>query len=182
MAKMRDDLEQAKQVADNFEKSMKDLRETDRFAPVKETEGPQMSQKDINSSKDIYLKPVRSLSDGQKFDENYRDEYNFFKEYVCFIAEHKEIIGEKIEIWTKKYKGIPAEYWEVPPGKVVWGPRYLADRIAECHYRRLKTEDHTQTASGHVGTFTGALVVDHEVARLTATPVTKGRKSVFMSA
>jgi hypothetical protein len=115
------------------------------------------------------------------FDEKYRDEYNFSKEYVCFIAEHREIIGEKIEIWTKKFRGIPSEYWEVPSGKPVWGPRYLAERIAACSYNRLKTEDRV-IESGHMGTITGAIVVDQKIQRLDAVPANKTRRSIFMGA
>lgn len=173
-------IEQAKKAADEFEQSVKDLTD---FKPAK-SQGHQdlgMSQNEIAKSKDIYLKPLRSIPDGKEFDEKYREEYEFESQYVSFIAEHKEIIGEKIEVWTKKFKGKAAEYWEVPSGKVVWGPRYLAERIAGCTYRRLKTEDKPVSNEGY-GTMTGALIVDAEVARLEATPVNKGKKSIFMGA
>jgi len=182
MAKMKDDIESAKQAADQFEQSIKDLRDIDRSVRPSREDEIKLSQNQISAQRDIYLKPVRTIPDGQKFDEKYREEYEYYKEYVSFIGEHKEIIGEKIEVWTKKFKGIPAEYWEIPPGKVVWGPRYLAEQVARCTYRRLRTEDATQMSRDGMGTYTGSLVVDSEVARLTATPVNKGKKSVFMGA
>jgi len=64
---------------------------------------------------------------------------NFQKEYVQFIAENKEIIGETIEIWTRPFGGMPAEFWKVPVNKPVWGPRYLAEQIKRCYYLVIKT-------------------------------------------
>src|ERR1700691_1694 len=104
-------------------------------APMKEVE-PQtkIAQADIEKSKDIYLKPMKAISSKEKFNEKWRDDYNFAKEYVYFIAENHEVIGETIKLWTKKFAGQPAEYWEVPVNKPVWGPRYLAEQIKGANY------------------------------------------------
>ncbi len=81
-------------------------------APFKEVEAQtKLSSKDISNSKDIYLKPTKSIGSREKFNEDYRNEYNEAKEYVNFIAENKEIIGETIELWTKPFAGMPAEEW-----------------------------------------------------------------------
>jgi hypothetical protein len=149
-------------------------------APKLETE-PQtkLSQQDIAKSSDLYLKPNRTISSREKFNEKFRDEYNFKKEYVLFIAENKEVIGEAIEIWTKDFPGVPCEFWKVPTNKPVWGPRYLAENISKRQYHRLIMQQNIveQTGMGH---FYGQLAVDTIVPRLDARPVST-QKSVFMS-
>src|ERR1051326_1037208 len=116
------EMEKAGKQLDAFENSVKDLT-LDRMnmAPKLEQE-PQtkLSQKDIEKSKEIYLKPARSIGSKEKFNEEYRKEYEFAKEYVYFVAEHKEIIGEPIDVWTKPFAGLPAEFWNVPSNKPVW--------------------------------------------------------------
>lgn len=139
-----------------------------------------MSQNEIADSKDIYLKPHRSISSREKFNENYRQEYNFAKEYVYFIAENKEIIGEDIDIWVKPFAGLPAEWWKVPVNKPVWGPRYLAERVKGCKYHRLTMQEKVTDASG-MGQFYGQMVADTTIQRLDAMPATK-TKSIFMGA
>ena len=91
-----------------------------------------ISQSDIAKSKDVYLKPAKTIGSKERFNEKFREDYNFSKEYVQFIAENKECIGETTELWTKPYPGLPAEFWQVPSNKPVWGPRYLAERIKGC--------------------------------------------------
>lgn len=139
-----------------------------------------IAQSDIAKSKDIYLKPKHSISSREKFNEDYREEYNFAKEYVLFIAEHREIIGEHIEMWTKPFPGLPAEFWQVPTGKPIHAPRYVAERIKGCSYRRLVMQDQVTQNHG-MGQFYGQLAVDTQVQRLDALPATK-QKSIFMGA
>ena len=140
-----------------------------------------LSQADIAKSNDIYLKPNRSISSREKFNEEYRDQYNHAKEYVHFMAEHKEIIGETIEIWTKPFAGMPAEFWKVPTGKPVWGPRYLAEQIKRAQYHRFRTEDNIVTGGSRDTQFYGGMIVDQVVQRLDAQPVST-RQSIFMGA
>jgi hypothetical protein len=176
------ELEKAIEASDAFDKSIKDLT-MDRMneAPKQEVE-PQtkMSQKDITDAKDIYLKPVKSIGSNQKFNEKYREDYNFSKEYVRFIAEHKELIGCDIEIWTRPFGGMPAEYWEVPTNKPVWGPRYLAEQIKRKYYHRLKSDNRPMSSEGGQQ-FYGAMTVDTTIQRLDAQPCS-GKKSIFMGA
>lgn len=184
------ELENAGKKFDEFEKNIKDLT-LDRMnqAPVAETE-PQtrLSQKDLAKAKDIYLKPKRTYPPGvnpktgerEKFNERFRDEYNYQREYVCFIAEHNEIRGETIELTLKKFPGTPIEDWAIPVNKPVWAPRMVAERISECKYHRLSMVDRpTNEADGM--TFYGTIVADNTVNRLDARPASTN-KSIFVGA
>ena len=179
------ELDNVAQQFDTFQENVKEMT-MDRMSNAKREEvEPQtkLSQSQIEKSKDIYLKPERSISPGskEKFNEKFRDSYNFDKEYVQFIAENKEIIGEAIEIWTKPYPGMAAEYWRVPTNKPVYAPRYLAEQIKRKYYHRLKSEQNTITSADGMGTYHGGIVVDTLVQRLDAIPVST-KKSVFMGA
>jgi hypothetical protein len=183
MTSTEKELDKVEKQFEAFDDSIKKMT-LDRMneAPREETEmQTKMCQNEIAKSKDIYLKPLKTVSCREKFNENFRATYEYDKEYVQFIAEHKELIGEKIEKWTKPFAGVPAEYWEVPTNKPVWGPRYLAEEIKRCSYHRLKMDQATLTAGDGYGQYYGAMAVDTIVQRLDAHPVTK-RKSLFMGA
>ncbi len=154
--------------------------------PVQEVE-PQtkLSSKEIDKSKTTYLKPERIIADRQKFNEEFQKDWEFGREYVQFIAEHKELIGEVIELWTHPFGGKGAEFWRIPTGKPVWGPRYLAEQLRRRKYHRLVMEE-TSTPGNMIGSdgtasYYGKIVVDTTIQRLTAEPVTD-RRSVFMGA
>jgi hypothetical protein len=149
-------------------------------APKQEQESTKpLSQLEIANSKDIYLKPYRTVGCQDKFNEDYREEYNFAKEYVQFQADNKEIVGESIDIWTRPFAGLPAEWWKVPVNKPLWGPRYLAEQIKRCYYHRLVMAPHTQMGSDGFAQYHGSISVDTTVQRLDAIPVSS-RRSVFM--
>jgi len=167
-----------------FDIQVKELTQ-DRMncAPIEDQE-PQtkIAQVDKDKMKHVYLKPKRTIGSKEKFNEKFRDMYNFDKEYVFFTAENKELIGETIELWTKPYPGCNAEEWAVPANKPIWGPRYLAERIKGCKYHRLKMQQNVGTGGDSQGNqYYGALAVDTTVQRLDATPEST-RKSVFMGA
>ena len=174
------ELIKAEEQFNAFEQSVKDLT-LDRMnmAPKEESE-PQnkISQVERDRMRDVYLKPYKTIASKEKFNEKFRASYEFDKEYVQFEAENKEIIGENIEIWTKPYPGMAAEFWQVPTNKPVWGPRYLAEQIKRKNYHRL-TMQQTVTGADHAGQYFGAMAVDTTVQRLDARPVSS-RKSVFM--
>lgn len=182
-SKADQELDRLQKQFDEFEENVKSLTlDTLQAAPKKEQE-PQtlMSQKDLERSKDLYLKPAKIIPSREKFNERFRDEYDFAKEYVHFIAENKEIIGERAELWTKPFPGCPAEFWQVPVNKPVWGPRYLAERIRGCVYSELHM-DESQASNidgGRAGTIMGQLVQTKQINRLDAQPVIN-RKSIFM--
>jgi hypothetical protein len=169
---------------DDYQQNIDNIVEQRSLIPKKPDVEPQtkMSTSDIEKARQIYLKPNKTIGTKEKFNEEYRDEYNYAKEYVQFIAENKELIGENIEIWTKRYPGVPAEFWIVPTNKPVWGPRYLAEQIKSKYYRRLRSEQSTITGSDGVGTFYGQIVTDTVIQRLDAIPVNNTRKSIFMGA
>lgn len=177
------EMEKAEAQFQEFDQNIKEMT-LDRMntTPIKDEE-PQtkLSQKDIEKSKDIYLKPKRTIASKEKFNEDYREEYNFAKEYVQFIAENKEIIGESIEIWTKPFAGMPAEEWVVPTNKPVWGPRYLAERIHGCKYHRFVMQQNVGTGTDGMGQYYGSMAVDTTIQRLDAVPAST-RKSIFMGA
>jgi len=177
------ELDKAEKQLDAFEQNIKDLT-LDRMnsAPKQEAE-PQtkLSQADIEKSKEIYLKPVRSISSKEKFNEDYRKQYTFATEYVRFIAEHKELIGETIEMWTKPYPGMPAEEWKIPTGKPLWAPRHVAEQLSSRKYHRLKMDQSVSTGADGNGQYYGTMVADTTVQRLDAIPVSSS-KSIFMGA
>lgn len=175
-------IDQAEKKFDDFKEKCDELT-MDRMnqAPKQELE-PQtkIAQRDLDKMQDYYLKPSNFVADVNKFNEKFREDYNFSKEYVQFIAEHNELKGDLIEIWTKPFRGVPAEFWKVPSNKPVWGPRYLAEQLTKCKYHRLKTEDKPTGQDQNV-TYYGNMVVDTTINRLDARPV-NARRSVFMGA
>jgi hypothetical protein len=175
------EFDQAKSQFDRFESQVNSLT-LDRMneTPKQEVE-PQtkLSQHEIEKSKDIYIKPKRSIGSREKFNEDYREQYNFSKEYVQFIAENKELTGENIDIWTKPFPGMPAEEWCIPSNKPIWAPRYVAEQIKRKFYHRLRMDDKTIVSQDGHGSYTGAMVVDTTIARLDAYPVSS-RRSVFV--
>lgn len=172
--------EQFKKYEENIESLTQDRMNT---APVQETEEQtKLSQRELNQKPDIYLKPVNVIfAPGQKFNEKFREEYLYRKEYVCFIYEHEEMKGEVLEKWTRPYGGLPAEFWRVPANVPVWGPRYLAEEISQMRYHRLKMIDRP-TSQDAMGQYTGELVVDTIVERAKARPFKKNKTNVYMGA
>jgi hypothetical protein len=177
---VQNELDKAQAQFDAFDADVKAMT-LDRMnqAPVAETE-PQtkLSSREIAASKDVYLKPERTIGARDKFNERFKEEYEFAKQYVHFIAENKEIIGEAIEIWTRPYGGLPAEFWRVPVNKPVWGPRYLAEQIRKKVYHRLVMQP-ASTGADSMGQYYGSMAVDTTIHRLNAEPVIP-RKSVFI--
>lgn len=174
------ELDKAEKQFEKFDSEIKSMT-LDRMnmAPKEEVE-PQtkLSSNEISKSKDIYIKPKRTIASREKFNEDYRKDYDFSKEYVNFIAENKEIIGETLEFWTKPFAGIPAEEWNIPVNKPVWAPRYVAERIKGCKHHRLIMQDRPINSDGY-GQYYGQMAVDTVVQRLDAYPVST-RKSIFM--
>lgn len=174
------ELDKVEKQFDQFDKDVKEMTMDRMNAAPKEEVEPEtkMSQNEIAKSKDIYLKPSNIIGARDKFNEKYRDEYNFAKEFVQFIAEHREL-GETIEIWTRPFAGMPAEFWKVPVNTPVWGPRYLAEQIKRKFYHRLVMKENVVTEHTGMGAMYGKMAADTTIQRLDANPVTKN-KSIFM--
>ena len=180
---MNQELEKAQENFEAFDNSIKELT-MDRLnaAPRQETEmQTKMSTREMQSVKDHYLKPTHVISSRDKFNEKFRKEYDYMKVYVPFIAEHNELKGEEIEIWTKPFAGMPAEEWKVPTNKPVWGPRYLAEQIKRKFYHRLRMQENAIREQGGTGTFYGQMAAETTIQRLDAHPVSQ-KKSIFMGA
>lgn len=177
------ELEKCEKQFEEFDKNVKELTQDRMNKAPKEDAEPQtkLSQSEIEKAKEIYLKPKRTVSSKEKFDEKWRDDYEFSKENVRFIAENKEIIGETIELWTKPFPGVPAQEWAVPVNIPLWGPRHLAERLTNCKYHRLVMQKNIMTGSDGKGQYYGAMAADTTIQRLDAIPVSS-KKSIFMGA
>jgi len=177
------ELDKAEKQLEAFDENVRSLT-LDRMnmAPKLETEmQTKVSQNQLAKSNDIYLKPHTSIGSRERFNEDYRKEYEYAKEYVQFIAENKMIIGEIIEMWTKPFAGMPAEFWKVPVNKALWAPRYVAEKIKRAKYHVLSMRDTVTENMGAVGQMYGTMAVDSTVQRLDAHPVGNTR-SIFMGA
>jgi hypothetical protein len=184
------ELDKAEKQFEKFEENIKEMT-LDRMNEAPKLEQEQqtkISNREAQKVDGIWLKHVKAIGPGvnpktgeiEKFNEAFRKDYEFAKEYVKFIAEHKEL-GGTIEIWTKAFPGINLEYWEVPVNTPVWGPRYLAEQIKKCSYHRMHMDEQKVVGYNAMGTMTGQIVVDNVVQRLDAIPVSD-RKSIFMGA
>lgn len=182
-SKSQKELDRADAEFKKFDAELKEMTlDSVNTAPKEDKEDQtKLSQKEIQKSKDIYLKPDRSIASVEKFNEKFRESYNFQKEYVNFVAENHEIIGETIEKWTKEFPGQPAEFWKIPTNKPVWGPRYLAESLKRCSYRIFSMDERQVVGADGMGSYTGKIIVDSVKQRLDAHPVST-RKSVFMGA
>lgn len=183
--KAEKELDRLEEQFDKFDQGIKEMT-MDRLQAHPRSEHEQqtkLSNRQVLEAPDIYLKPARTISSREKFNEKYREQYEFAKEYVKFIAENREIKGERIDMWTKPFAGMPAEYWEVPVNKPIWGPRYLAEQIKRCYYHRLKMQDTSTNlvANDGMGQYYGAIAIDTTEQRLDAIPASE-RKSIFMGA
>lgn len=181
-SKSQQELDRADAEFKKFDEEVKNMT-LDRMnaAPKEETEGPKVSQKEISNSKDIYLKPEKTIPSKEAFNEKFRKEFEFKSEYVQFTAQNNEILGETIEKWTKEFPGQPAEFWKIPSGKPVWGPRFLAESLKRCNYHVFSMDERQVVGADGMASYTGRIVVDSVKQRLDAHPVSD-RKSIFMGA
>lgn len=177
------ELDKAQKQFDEFDANVRSLT-LDRMNAAPKTEQgmqTQMSQNQLARSMDVYLKPHTSIGSREKFNEDYRKEYEYASEYVNFIAENKMIIGEIIEMWTKPFPGMPAQFWKIPVNKPIWAPRYVAEQIKRAKYHILSMRDTITTGADQMGQYYGTMAVDSTVQRLDAHPV-GNTKSIFMGA
>lgn len=165
------ELDRAEQQFDRFQEEIRDFNPLEAKAPKIEVE-PQtkMSNREANKADAPYIKPIRSMHSAEKFNEKYRKDWERAWEYVRCIAENREIIGESIELWTKKFAGDPAHFWRIPVNKPVYIPRLVAEQIASCSYHRLRMEDRPTNVEGGM-TYYGTMTVEQTVNRLDARPV-----------
>ena len=179
--------QQGQKELDKVEEQFADVHASMRASDPSKLSAPEsepqvkISNREALATKEHYLKPIHTHSSKEKFNEKYRTEYNYAKTYVPFIAEHSELKGEVIEIWTKPFPGMPAEEWIVPTNRPVWGPRYLAEQIHRKTYAVRRMKEDVGSGQDHAGKYYGQMVIESAHARLDARPVTQN-KSIFMGA
>lgn len=177
------EMDKLEEQFDKFDGEIKEMT-MDRMnmAPKQDVE-PQtkIAQSDIHKNNDLYLKPIKTIGCRDKFNEKFRADYEYQKEYVNFTAENKEIIGEQLDFWTRPFPGMPAEEWKVPCNKPLWAPRYVAEQIKRKSYHRLVMNESVINAADGMGKYYGTMAVDTTIQRLDAIPVSS-RKSLFMGA
>lgn len=174
------EIDKVEKKFDQFKEEINNLT-LDRMNEAKKEETePQTKISSKEKSNVIFLKPKRQFNAKEKFNEKFRNEYNFACERVNFIAENIEIIGETLDFWTKPFAGMPTEEWEVPVNKPVNAPRYVAEQIKRCTYHRLVMQDKPVSADG-MGTYYGTMIADVVKQRLDAHPI-NDKKSVFVGA
>ena len=117
-----------------------------------------------------YIKPIRSINSKEPFNEKYRKDWEEKWKYVKCIVENKELIGEQVETWTKKFAGDPAHFWKVPVNKPIYIPRLVAEQLASCSYNRLMMQDTPTSTEGGMQYY-GALSVERTVHRIDCRPV-----------
>jgi hypothetical protein len=172
-SKGQQELDKAQEQFEKFDEQVKSMSfDKLNAAPKQETEQQtKLSDRQQQKIDGIYLKPIRTIGCRDKFNEAFRDKYNFDKEYVKFIAENSEIIGEAIDLWTRPFGGMSAEEWKVPVNTPVWGPRYLAEQIKRKAYTRLRMDESRQASADGAATYYGQMVAETRIQRLDARPV-----------
>ena len=167
----------------NFEEQVEEMTfDRMNLVPKPDMEAQtKLSRSEIANTKDVYLKPITSVASREPFNEKFRSSYEYDKQYVHIIAENLEIKGEHVEMWTKPYPGMPAQFWQVPVNVPVHVPRYVAEQIKRKYYHRLEMKE--QTISGDfAGQYYGKMVVDTTVPRLDARPAMDKKQLMFMGA
>jgi len=142
-------------------------------APLEDFE-PQtkMSTREQNKADALYIKPIRSINSRERFDEKQRAAHTEAWRYVKCIVENYEIIGEPIEVWTKKFPGDSYHFWKVPVNKPIYIPKLLAEQLSQCRYHRLTMEPSSNQVSNvdQMGTYVGTVVVDSVKQRIDCKP------------
>jgi len=180
------EIEKLKEQFDDYEGQIKSLTlDNLNTAPLPDSmplmETNQIAQSDLTTMPENYLKPNRSISCVMPFNEKFRSQWDFAKEYVQFMFDNTELSGETTSIWTKPFTGIPAQEWLVPCNKPIWGPRYLAEQVTRKNYHILEMQENKTIGSDFAGQYQGRIVAKRTIQRLKAEPVIQ-KKSIFMGA
>lgn len=171
---------------DAFQKDFERLSDRKRLAPTLETEDQtQITRSEIRKAPDVYLKPSMSVSSNEKFNPKFDVHWQYDKQYVRIIAENKESPGELIEMWTKPYPGLPAEFWKIPVNTPVHMPRHVAEQLKRKFYNNLSMEESTVQPNsigmdGYGAQYYGKLVVTNSIQRLDARDVDNMKPMISM--
>lgn len=181
------ELEKVESQFNSMEKERQSLDYDQRLNAPKHEYEPQtkMALSEIDQTPKVYLKPKRSFPPGvdpktgkaEQFNEKFCQEYNYKKEYVEFIAENNEIIGESADFWVKKFPGTALEEWVIPMNKPIWAPRYVKERLEECGYTVFRSSQSLKSEEGI--NYTGYLEIQERKNRLNARDVPK-KRNIYM--
>jgi hypothetical protein len=167
------ELDKAEVRFEEYQNQLKKLDPFDRTKDVETEPQTKLSTKEAKYADALYIKPARSIASKEKFNEQYRKAWEHDWEYVKCVVENNEIVGEKIETWTKRYAGDPAHFWILPSNKPIYIPRLLAKQISQCKYVRYVAQDPRITGGGDgvsSGYFTD-MVAETVKHRLDARPL-----------
>lgn len=169
---VRQEIERIDDQIKSVETSMKALTLDEmNKAPVAAVEPQtQMSKKEEVVYDAPIIKPIRSISSKEPFNEKYRAQHTKMWERVKCIVENYEMIGQPIETWTKRFAGDPAHFWIVPTNTPIYIPRLLAEQLSNCKYHRLVMKDNP-TNAGNGMTFYGSMAVEETRNRIDCRPV-----------
>lgn len=175
-SKGQEELDKVQEQFEHFDEQVKSLSlDTMNKAPILETEQQtKLSDREMKKTDADYIKPARSMACREKFNERYRADWERDRKYVKVLVENLEIIGEKVETWTRPYAGIPAEFWQVPVNKPVYVPLYLAKQLSECKYHRLIMDETKNISADGMGTYYGSMAVKDIRRRIDCRPVGDG--------
>lgn len=175
-SKGQEELDKVQEQFNTFDAGVKSLTLDERNkAPIADFE-PQtrLSGREQQALGVIYIKPARTIGSKEKFNEAYRNHYEESKKYVKCIVENYEIQGERVDLWTKPFPGMPAELWELPVNKPIAIPGYVAERISNCCYHRMHMDEGKTISADGMGTYYGAMAVKETKRRIDARPVGNG--------
>lgn len=174
------ELEKVEAQFDQFERQMMALSGVDLGAPIETEAQTKLSTKEQNASDVPYIKPNRTIGSKEPFNEKFRAQYDYAKQYVRCIAENNEIKGEQIEVWSKPFPGVPCEFWKVPVNKPVMIPRYLAAQLSTRVYNKYSMEDRMRGIGSDGGhQFYTGMIAKESVRRLDCRPTGNLQISMF---
>lgn len=160
-------------------KKIDPLSAREKLKHIEHDEQTKLSTKQLQDNV-IVLKPTKYLmAVGQKFNEDFRDDYNYAKQYVQFVYEHQEEKGSTLEMWTKPFPGVPAELWLIPANKPISAPRYVKEQIERMNYITRKYVEKAEIGSDFMGTYHGVLEAETVQDRAITRDIPK-TKRVFI--
>jgi hypothetical protein len=82
-------------------------------------------------------------------------------------------------LWTKPFPGTNCEQWVIPVGKIINGPRHIAEQLTNARYHVLVMDEKRIAESDGQTEMFGVMVAKNTKNRLDATPISNN-KSIFM--
>lgn len=178
-SKAEQELDKVEEQLDAFNDKVKELSAEPAKLEAKEVE-PQVkfSNREINKDAKVIM-PAKTIGRRDKFNEDFRSEFNEMKQRINCIVEHIEQPGALVESWTGPWGGYQCEFWQVPVNTPVNIPKYLAKRLAACNWNILSMDEGQIRESTNEGKFYGAPVYKDVRRRIDCRPA--GSSFISMS-